>query len=90
MDKYRSPPPPGNEKGTENLGKTRQRSASLAPQSTRTGLGTYARVDPAPGGRLEFSHLGNLAAVCSALWGSKGGGRKREKEGLFMGRKSGG
>lgn len=33
MDKYRSAPP------TENLGKTRQRSTSLDPQSTRTVLG---------------------------------------------------
>lgn len=38
VDKYRSPPPPGNEKGTENLGQTKERSASLLPQSTRTDL----------------------------------------------------
>lgn len=37
-------------------------------------------MDPALGGRLGLSHLDNLAAVCSTLWGSKGGGRNGEKD----------
>lgn len=54
MDKYRSAPP------TENLGKTRQRSASLDPQSTRTVLG----VNP----EWTLPWEGSLGSPTSGIW----------------------
>lgn len=82
VDKYRSPPPSGNERETKNLGKARQRNASLAHQSIRTGS------DMSPEWTLPWE--GGLGSPTWRIWLQsaplwvEGGG-----EGLFRGRKLG-